>query len=122
MISIRNNGQELVYTDYWLAEHAKAGFCYLSANAGALRLLVPEAAEGFLDEMRTGNAVTIENSISNPNKCVDLVFEDGSTTPFSLSLDREQIDRLLTLGDGVPFTVWTERGKQLSLSATITTT
>lgn len=119
MISIGNNGQDVASTNYWETEHAFSGLCYLSANAGALRLLVPEAAESMLAEMRTGKSVTIEKSISDPKQCVDIVFEDGSEAPFAVALDRKQIDRVLTLGNKVPFTVWTQRGKQISLLATI---
>ena len=76
MIKISNNGPDIASTDYWTTEHALAGLCYLSGNAGALRLLVPKAAEGMLAEMRTGASVTIEKSIPEPRRCIDLVFED----------------------------------------------
>ena len=111
MITITNNGQAIAATNYWQTEHARAGMLYLSGNAGALRLLVPEAAEGMIAEMRTGKRVTIEPTVLLPGRpCVDLVFEDGTNTPFSVALDRRQIDRALQPGAGVPFTVWTEGG------------
>lgn len=44
MITIANDGQRLVETNYWTLPHAQRGLCYLTANAGALRLLVPVAA------------------------------------------------------------------------------
>ena len=50
---IRNAGADIAETDYWHTEHASVGLCYLSGNAGVWRLLVPEAAEGSLAEMRT---------------------------------------------------------------------
>lgn len=65
-------------TDYWDTEHANAGLCYLSGNAGTWRLLVPEAAEGSLAEMRTGTRATIEPSLHLPGRCWDVVFDDGS--------------------------------------------
>lgn len=120
MFTIENRGAEIASTDYWDSEHASAGLCYLSANAGTLRLLVPEAAEGMLPEMRTGKRVTIEPSISDP-RCVDIVFEDGTSSPFSLALDKRQIDRVLSRGNGIPLTVWTQRGKVLSFTSTIAT-
>ena len=121
MIKIANNGQDLASTDYWETEHASAGLLYLSANAGALRLLVPEAAEGLLAEMRTGKRVTIKPSMHMPGgQCVDLVFEDDTDSPFSVAVDRKQIDRPLQRGAGLPFTVWTEGGgKVLALVADI---
>ncbi len=120
-ILIGNNGPEIASTDYWTTEHALAGLCYLSGNAGALRLLVPKAAEGMLAEMRTGVSVTVKKSIPESDRCVDVVFEDGTDSPFALTLDRKLLDRSLTLGKRVPFTVWTEQGKELSLFASINT-
>ncbi len=38
-IEIGNKGTEIVKTNYWQLEPAKKGFCYLSWNAGAARLL-----------------------------------------------------------------------------------
>lgn len=114
MITITNNGQALTSTNYWQTEHASTGLLYLSGNAGALRLLVPEAAEGLLAEMRTGKRVTIEPSLHLPDgQCVDLVFEDGTDSPFSVAVDLKQIDRPLQRGAGIPFTVWTEVGGQV---------
>ena len=118
MITIGNNGQELAETNYWDSEHASAGFCYLSANAGALRLLVPEAAEGLLAEMRTGKRVLLEPSISSPG-CIDIVFDDGTDEPFALAIDRQQIDRALTPATNVRFVIWTQRGPQAEFVAVI---
>lgn len=116
MISIANEGQDIVSTNYWETEHANAGLCYLSGNAGAWRLLVPEAAEHMLAEMRTGKRVSIEPSIIEPG-CWDIVFEDGSDSPFALTLDKRQMDWAMGAASGFPFTVWTQRGKQLTFSA-----
>lgn len=121
MITITNNGQALTGTNYWETDHAAVGMLYLSGNAGALRLLVPEAAEGLLAEMRTGKRVTIEASVHLPGgQCVDLVFEDGTAAPFSVALDRRQIDRPLQCAADIPFTVWTEGGGMvLALTADV---
>ena len=37
-------------------------------------------------------------------------------------IDLQQLDRALTLGDNVPFTVWTRRRKQIALLSTVKTT
>jgi hypothetical protein len=117
MITITNDGPLIASTDYWDTEHASAGLCYLSGNAGAWRLLVPEAAEGSLADMRTGRRARIEPSIVERG-CVDIVFDDGSGSPFAVTLDRRQIDRALERGSR-PLTVWTERGLQLTLTAEV---
>lgn len=118
MITIRNDGQALVATNYWDSEHAARGLCYLSANAGALRLLVPSAAGDMLADMRTGKRVTIEPS-AHAAGLIDIVFDDGTDAPFALAIDPQQIDRPLASGRGVPFTVWTRAGLQLSLTAEV---
>ena len=118
MITIANNGPDIADTNYWASEHANVGLCYLSGNAGAWRLLVPEAAEGLLPEMRTGKRVTIEPSISAAG-ALDIVFEDGTDSPFAVTIDRKQVDRKVEPSTGALFTVWTQRGKQLTLKANI---
>lgn len=120
MLTIQNDGAELRTTNYWDSEHASAGLCYLSGNAGTWRLLVPEAAEGLLAEMQTGTRATIEASLYAPKQCVDVVFEDGSDAPFSIAIDRRQIDRAMEPGQCL-LAVWTARGKVLTLPCTIRT-
>ncbi len=51
---IENEGQAVARTDYWQSVQAQAGYVYLSWNAGAARLLVPDAAKHLLREMRGG--------------------------------------------------------------------
>lgn len=108
MITIRNAGADIIETDYWLTDHAAAGLCYLSGNAGVWRLLVPDMAESMLPEMRTGTSVTIEASMHDP-RCWDIVFEDGTDAPFSLAIDKKQVDRKLENKPG-RLTVWTRLG------------
>ncbi|KXL10450.1 hypothetical protein AXH19_08415 [Escherichia coli] len=47
MFFIENEGQAVAGTDYWQSVQAQAGYVYLSWNAGAARLLVPDAAKQF---------------------------------------------------------------------------
>lgn len=117
MIEIQNNGQDIAHTNYWSTEHAAAGLLYLSGNADAWRLLVPPAAEYMLTEMRTGKSVTIEPSISDP-RCWDIVFEDGTESPFAVALDKRQVDRKMEPGRAV-FSVWTQGGKVLDFPCVI---
>lgn len=118
MFAIENNGADIASTDYWDTEHASAGLCYLSGNGGAWRLLVPEAAEGLLAEMRTGKRATIEPSIQDP-RCWDVVFEDGTTSPFSIAIDKRQVDRKMESGR-CRLMVWTQSGgKVLDLSCDV---
>ena len=113
MITIANDGPDITFTNYWGSAHARAGLCYLSANAGAWRLLVPPAAATMLPEMRTGRRAIIEPSASDP-RCWDIVFDDGSAAPFCIAIDKRQLDRTLTAGRGV-LTVWVPTGKTFEL-------
>lgn len=117
-IIIENDGQNIASTNYWQTDHAAKGLCYLSANAGAWRLLVPPAAEHYLAEMRTGKSAAIEPSIQMPGRCWDVVFEDGTDSPFALAIDKQQTDRAMEPGRCV-LAVWTQAGKQLELDCEI---
>lgn len=118
MLTIANDGQALKSTNYWDSAHAQEGLLYLSGNAGALRLLVPGPAEDMLAEMRTGTAVTIEPSGITPG-CYDVIFEDGSSSPFYVAIDRRQMDRKVEPGRDVPFIIYTQVGEQFRLQATV---
>lgn len=78
---------------------------------------MPEAAEGLLAEMRTGKRAYIEPSIRDP-RCWDVVFDDGTDAPFSLTLDKRQTDRAMSAGC-CPLTVWTARGKVMALQCEV---
>jgi hypothetical protein len=118
-ISIGNNGQDIASTNYWSSEQALAGLCFASTNAGAIRLLVPKATEFALSEMRTGKKITIERSLSHDKRCVDIVFEDGTDSPFFLTISKKQFDLLPGPQVRKPFSVWTENGKQLEFLAKV---
>lgn len=109
MIKIKNDGPLIAATDYWHTDHAAQGLCYLSGNAGAWRLLVPDMAETLLAEMRTGKSAFIEPSLSAPAQALDIVFDDGTDSPFALTIDRRQIDRAVSPGPS-RLTVWTRLG------------
>lgn len=113
MITFSNSGQDILATNYWDTEHARRGLVYLSGNAGAWRLLVPPAAASMLPEMRTGKRAIIESSVRTSH-CWDIVFDDGSDVPFSISIDKRQLDRALQSGSGL-LTVWVPTGKTLTL-------
>ena len=119
MISIENDGVDLVATDYWDSEQARAGYCFLTGNAGAWRLLVPEATEYIVAEARACKRVTIEPSLVAPGQGWDIVFEDGTASPFFLCIDRRQVDRAMHPCGECRFSVWTHRGKELDLACTV---
>ena len=78
MFFIENEGQAVAGTDYWQSVQAQAGYVYLSWNAGAARLLVPDAAKHLLREMRGAEYVIISKGALHGRDALELVFEDGS--------------------------------------------
>ncbi|PUV27915.1 MULTISPECIES: hypothetical protein [Cronobacter] len=116
MISVVNEGQAIKHTDYWQSEQARAGYLFLSWNAGAARLLVPDAAEALLKEMRGAQYVIISKGELDGRAALELLFEDGSDAPFVVHMLLEQSDRLLPedeQGGDFVVTVWTRAGSQL---------
>jgi hypothetical protein len=89
-MQIRNRGQEIIETDYWDTEYNRGGYCFLSWNAGAARLLLSGALEPQLCKMRAATQVIISCgplAVSDTSgrwdtrDALELLFEDGSDTP-----------------------------------------
>ena len=112
-IQITNDGQRLVSTNYWQTEHAARGLVYLSINAGAFRLLLPPAQMDALIDLRTARDVVISRGpwpAQGRPDAFELLFDDGSQSPFALHLDSRQVDRLPPDADArkeYRCTVWT---------------
>ena len=112
-IQITHDGPRLVSTDYWSSEHAAHGLLYLSINAGAFRLLLPPTQMESLIDMRTAREVIISRGPwpdQHRADAFELLFDDGSSSPFVLHLDSRQVDRLPADRDArkdYRCTVWT---------------
>jgi hypothetical protein len=117
LLQIKNDGPNIVETNFWDSDFAVRGLLYLSANAGVLRLLVPDSQLQYLAEMRTGRSAAIERSMFS-RTAVDIVFNDGTQTPFSVAIEPQQTDRTLKPGEAT-LAVWTRAGKQLELPCRI---
>ena len=95
-IMVENNEQEIISTNYWESEYAQNGYFYLSINAGAFRLLVPENQEQLINEFKTGEYCIISKGPS-PSPlhpfAIELLFEDHTSTPFHLILCAGQVER-----------------------------
>ena len=121
VLFIKNAGQRIAETNYWDSEHAKAGMVYLSWNAGAARLLLPDLQKPMLREMRGARHVIVSRgtwSGQGGRDALEVLFEDGSDNPFAIHLVAEQCDRLLpgdNQGGGFQFTVWTRGGEKVRL-------
>lgn len=124
MIEIENNGPEIIRTNYWQSEYSSRGLFYLSINAGAFRLLVPDSWVQETGEWMTAKEIIISRG-PWPEKgkldALEILFEDYSESPYVVHLASEQIDRLpldtdRDRKDQPPrwkFSVWTQKGKIL---------
>lgn len=116
MITIENRGQAILTTDYWDTPHAHAGYLYLSWNAGAGRLLIPDRQKLLLREMKSAREVIVSRGPwpeHGNREALELLFEDDSDAPFCLHLVAEQTDRLLPdtdQGGGFVIAAWTRGG------------
>lgn len=116
LIIIKNQGQAIVETNYFDIAHAQAGALYLSWNASAARLLVPDSQKQILRELRGAREVLISRgpwADQGNRDALELLWEDDSDNPFVLHLAIEQSDRLLLdtdQGSGIWCSVWTRGG------------
>lgn len=121
MLTIKNQGQTIVETNFFDLEQAKKGFFYLSWNAGAARLLVPDAHIDLVQDMKVAEFVIVSRGPwreQGNRDALELLFEDHSDIPFVIQLMAEQTDRLLPeedQGSGFVVIVQTRQGAQATL-------
>ena len=109
----QNQGQKLESTNYWDSEHAKNGYFYLSWNAGAARLLVPDIHKPAIRDMKSAKYVIVSKGKWQGRDALELLFEDFSDSPYAIHLVTEQTDRLIPeggQGSGLVVTIWTKGG------------
>lgn len=125
-IEIKNEGQDIVSTNYWETEHARRGLYYLSINAGVFRLLVPDAQVAEVADWLSAHEVIISRGPwpdAGKSDALEILFEDDSESPYVIHLSGEQIDRMPLDTDsdhkGNPprwkFSAWTQKGKVMEL-------
>jgi hypothetical protein len=95
-IWIENDGPLIRKTNYWDSDLAKHGKFYVTANAGAIRLLCPPNMKHYLSEMKTGRKIILSIGLyCNVNRnMLEILFDDYSDTPFCLMMDLDALDRM----------------------------
>ena len=125
-IHVGNNGQNIRATNYWGSSYAAKGYFFLSINAGAFRLLVPDSRVAEITEWTSAREVIVTRGPWPWQETLDaleIMFEDDSESPYSLMLTRGLCDRMPPVWDadknGQPprrkFSAWTRNGKVLEL-------
>jgi hypothetical protein len=97
MIEIHNHGPLVLRSNYWQTDVAAAGKYYVSVNAGAVRLLVPNSQREVLNDMRAARQIVLSRGpwlAMNLPEAVELLFDDGTESPFALHLSPESFDLL----------------------------
>lgn len=121
MLTIQNQGQAIAQTNYFDMEQARKGFFYLSWNAGAGRLLVPDVHIGLIPNMAVAEYVIVSRGpwrAQGYQDALELVFDDLSDSPFVIHLMTEQTDQLLpeqSQGGGFVILLQTRQGTQATL-------
>jgi hypothetical protein len=121
LITIKNDGQEIVETNYWASDYFMRGAVYLSINAGAFRLLVPSQIP--IDDMVAADEVIVTRGAwpeAGKHEALELMFEDYSDNPYCIHIGSEQIDRPPADSDrhkSFVFAIWTQDGKVKELPA-----
>ena len=123
MLVIQNKGQAIASTNYWDSPQAKEGFFFLSWNAGAARLLVPDSQKAQIREMRSARYVIISRgpcNMEDGGEGLELLFEDHSDSPYCIQMMAEQSDRLIQeqdQGGDLCLSVWTRGGMKCRFPA-----
>jgi hypothetical protein len=118
MIHYKNNGPELVSTNFWDTEIGQKYFV-VSVNAGCMRLLIPNCKMKELPEMVRNCEYALVSRLRNvrPMKiAAEILFEDHSASPYCLFMGPESFGGFFPLADEKPIerklTIWTEGVKK----------
>lgn len=114
---ISNYGQAIAQTNYWDSQHAANGLFYLSWNAGAARILIPDNQKRVLKEMKPAREVIISRGpladLPETPDALEMLWEDDSDEPYSITILALQTDRLIPQtdqGGGFIVAAWTRGG------------
>jgi hypothetical protein len=111
-IAISNAGADIASTNYFQSAKAFSGMLYVSWNASAARILVPDNQLSMIDEMKTGKLCVISRGRFQGTDALEFMFDDDSDSPFAVHIDMRNVDRAIK-NDNKPFivTAWSSKGK-----------
>lgn len=112
-VLVLNHGPEIIGTNYYDTEHAQAGFIFASWNMGALRLLIPDNQTRVMAEMLTAKNIAVTRGHLGVNDAYEVLFDDGTDFPFSVTIDARNSDRNVGLqshGKALPVYIYAREG------------
>jgi hypothetical protein len=100
ILSISNDGPRVVATNYFgTAAAVRLSALYVSVNAGAFRLLVPDPR--MIDATGATHVVVTrgKSPVDDWRDMLELLFEDGGDRPFVAQFGAESVDRMPAAAD-----------------------
>lgn len=97
LLTISNQGPDILASNYWGSELDQAGKFYFSCNAGAIRMLVPQAETRALAEWRTAEYLILSRGPwpkLGVHDAIELLFEDHSDAPYAMHFTAASFDFL----------------------------
>ena len=94
-IETANHGPLILSSTYWGSAIEELGKLWISTNAGAIRVLVPRSMRRVIEDMRAAKYVICSRGPWPEQRRADameLLFEDGTDSPFSLHVGPESVD------------------------------
>lgn len=116
ILTINNDGPQIVSTNYFDISLARRGAFYVSINAGAFRLLVPPTYEQAIADFQTAREVIVSRGTWQGKEALELLFDDHTDNPYSIHVGPGQYDRLPLASDAGKawqFSAWVKHGQQL---------
>jgi hypothetical protein len=120
VIWLKNAGARITDTNYWGSELEQRGLVFVSVNAGHIRLLIPRSTSKEVKGMKRGcrfcvlsRGPWIAAGLTLP-EAVEILFEDGSNSPYALHLSPELFDVLPSApesGKRWRLSIWTYQGR-----------
>jgi len=108
ILIIENTGPEIIKTNYFSTDYNYHGKFFISLNAGAFRLLVPNSLKNtMIKELALAQKIIITRHKKNFN----ILLEDYSETPFQIFLTSKSFDRLPAQKDAgktFKFSAWVQ--------------
>lgn len=117
MFFVKNDGDNIIETNYWEGHFYSNQFLFLTKGDSQWRLLVPDNCYHMLDDIWVGKMAVIEKSRSEPG-CIDILFPDDSETPFKISLDMGLVDKKITPGD-FAMSIFSSKGLEITMDCHI---
>lgn len=96
LLTIENDGPRIKRSNFWGSEVEQHGKFYLSVNAGAFRLLIPQKQEAAIPEFETAEQIIVCRGPwpdGGQVEAMEFIFDDLTDSPYRIQLSQAQVDR-----------------------------